>query len=271
MRILGLQEIFQKEGKIIIGVVHLKPLPSSPLWDGDLDNVLRSALRDARALEEGGVDGIIVENYGDIPYPVRVRNPETIAAMTLIVKEIINEVSIPVGINLLRNSAIEATGIAYVTGARFIRVNVFVETVATDSGIIRPIAPELLRYIRRLDADMGIFADIRVKHGKTLGERSLEDTIMDAFERGLASCVILTGERTGQPPRKEDLVRAKELEAGPILIGSGIRLENIELLRYADGAIVGTYFKKYGKTHNPVDKERVKIFMERLEESLKNI
>jgi len=264
MKILSFRDIFDTDSKVIIGMVHLKPLPGAPLWNGDFNSLIDRAIKDAKNLEEGGVHGIIVENYGDKPFLPRVKAPETISAMAIVVNEIRKEVSIPVGVNLLRNSAIEAAAIAYVCGAKFIRVNVFVETIYTDSGIIRPIAPSLLRYINKIRAEIGIFADINVKHGVPIAKRNLEDIVLDAFERGLASCVILTGKRTGKPPEIETLKQIYESKFGPVLIGSGLRVDNIDILKYADGAIVGTYFKEHGKTENGVDIERVKKFISAL-------
>ena len=257
------EDIFEKP-KPIIGVVHLKPLPGAPLYEGDMDAIVENALRDAHALEEGGVDGIIVENYNDVPFRKVVKEPETIAAMGIVVKTIVDEISLPVGVSFLRNSAVEALGIAYVTGAKFIRVNVYVDNIETDSGIIEAAAPDVLRYARKLGAKIGILADIHVKHGSPLGSRSLEEVYKDAFHRGLASAVIVTGPRTGEPPNINTLVALQRVKIGPILIGSGLSIENIDLLRYSDGAIVGTFFKKNGITRNPVDKNRVKQFMQKV-------
>lgn len=263
--ILRLDEIFDAE-KPIIGMVHLRPLPGSPRYDGDLERVIELALRDAITLASGGVDGVMVENFNDNPFKKRVTEPETIAAMSIIVHEIMKTVSIPVGINLLRNSAIEAAGIAYVTGGKFIRVNAFIENIETDSGLMEAIAPDLLRYIKKINAKLGILADIHVKHASVLGSRELDTIYLDAFERGLATAVIISGRRTGEPPDSSILKRLKAINKGPILIGSGLCLDNIKLLKYADGAIVGTFFKRNSRINEAVDEKRVKLFMSKVRE-----
>ena len=255
--VLKLSEIFGSDF-IIIGVVHLAPLPGSPFHHDDIETIIERALRDARAYEEGGVDGIIVENYNDSPFRIRVTQPETIAAMSVIVDQVVKEVSIPVGISFLRNSAVEALAIAHVTRAKFIRVNAFIETVVTDSGIAEAIAPELLRYAKKLSARVGILADLHVKHGKPIVYRPLRELVVEAFERGKATAVIITGSKTGEAPIEKDLIEAKSVGKGPVLVGSGISPKTLDLLKKADGAIVGTYFKKDGKISNPVDVERVK-------------
>ncbi len=261
--IMSLDEIFDIN-KPIIGVVHLNPLPGSPLFDGDLNEIIEAALKDARTLISGGVDGILVENFNDKPYEKRVRDPETISAMAIIVNEIIKNSPIPVGINLLRNSAIEASSIAYVTKAMFIRVNALVENIETDSGIIEAIAPKLMRHIKKLNAKLGILADIHVKHASPIGNRDIEVIYMDIFERGLASAAIITGKRTGEAPDINILKLLRRINRGPVLIGSGLSLENLGILEYADGAIVGTYFKRDSNVNNEVNQKRVKIFMEKV-------
>jgi len=47
--------------KLLIGVVHLKPLPGSPRFAGNLESIIDFAVADARAYERGGVDAIIAE------------------------------------------------------------------------------------------------------------------------------------------------------------------------------------------------------------------
>jgi hypothetical protein len=51
----------------------------------------------------------------------------------------------------------------------------------------------------------------------------------------------------------------------PILIGSGLSAKNLDqLLPLVDGAIVGSSFKKDGVLANPVDRGRVRDFMDRV-------
>jgi len=264
-----LDEIFEAT-KPIIGMVHLPPLPGSPSYKNQrIDQISEGAVQEAKALEGGGVDGLIVENLGDAPYLKTNVGLETVSAMTLITSNVIEAVKIPVGVNILRNDVKAALAVAYVTGGRFIRANVFTDTVLTDQGIIEPSAPELLRYRRFLGAErVKVFADVHVKHGVLLSLKPIEQSAVDAAYRGLADALIVTGARTGVEPDLEDLKRVKgAVPDTPVLVGSGASKENIvKLLEYADGAIVGTYFKKDGITANRVDKGRVKSFMETVRE-----
>jgi hypothetical protein len=254
-----LKRMFGRE-KVVIGMVHLLPLPGSPRWGGDLSRVLEAARRDAMALEKGGVDGIIVENFGDAPFPKGPIEPHTLAAMTIVAKAVKDTVSIPVGINVLRNDSRSAMAIAYAIGGSFIRVNVHTGVMITDQGIIEGDAYRTLRYRGLLGTDVKIFADVLVKHAFPFGEKAIGELAIDTAERGLADALIVTGSRTGEPVDIRRLVEVKEaVPRLPVFVGSGVDESNVtELLSVADGVIVGTSLKEGGVITNPVDEARVR-------------
>ena len=256
-----LLNIFKVE-KPIIGVIHLPPLPGSPLYKGNLHNIIDRALTDSHLLEQGGIDGLIIENFGDKPYKIRVKEPETIAALTLIAYKVKERVRIPIGISLLRNSGPEALAIAHTVGAEFIRVNAYGEVLISPEGILEPVAREVQELKSKLGADVKIFADILCKHTSPLHSIELEDLVHDLTHRCLADAIIVSGRRTGIPPNVNLLEKIRSYTNKPILIGSGLTKENIrEYWDLADGFIVGTYFKINGVTENPIDEKRVKEFM----------
>ena len=113
--------------------------------------------------------------------------------MTLVVERLTNLVTLPIGINVLRNDAHSAIAIASCTSAQFIRVNVFNGIMATDQGLIKGQAHQLLRYRRELGSDVKIFADVLVKHGRPLGSPNLTTAVQETIERALADAVILSG------------------------------------------------------------------------------
>ncbi|HKR64993.1 MAG TPA: BtpA/SgcQ family protein, partial [Thermoanaerobaculia bacterium] len=121
--------------RAVFGMVHLRALPGAPLFTS-LDEVIDAALVDARAIVDGGCDGLVIENFGDKPFTRGRVEAETVAAMTRIVAEIAREVKLPLGVNVLRNDAQSALAIAAATGAAFIRVNVHTGAMVTDQGII---------------------------------------------------------------------------------------------------------------------------------------
>lgn len=246
--------------KPLIGMVHLKPLPGSYLYDGDFDSVVKAALRDARTLEEAGFEAIMVENFGDVPFSKYV-DKTAVAAFTAVAKDIREEVSLPLGINVLRNDGIAAYSIAYAVKADFIRVNVLSGVAYTDQGIIEGIAHELAKFRRLLPSKIQVFADVHVKHAVHFFD--FEDALLDTVERGLADAVVVSGKATGKPVDLERLALAKKISPVPVIVGSGTTYDNLPgLWDKADGFIVGTWIKRGGKVENEVSLERARKLVE---------
>jgi membrane complex biogenesis BtpA family protein len=266
---VNLHKIF-KTPNPIIGVVHLLPLPTSARWGGSLKAVIDRAEQEAAALAAGGVNGIIVENFFDAPFTKDLVDPATVSAMTLIVQRLMNLVTLPIGINMLRNDARSGMAIATCVNAQFIRVNVLTGVMATDQGLIEGQAHQLLRYRRELGSEVKIFADVLVKHARPLGSPNLTTAVQETIERGLADAVILSGWSTGSPPSLEDLELASAAAKGtPVFIGSGANWENIAtLLSAADGVIVSSSLKRQGRIDLPIDPIRVSQFVEATRRSL---
>jgi membrane complex biogenesis BtpA family protein len=246
-------------------MVHLPPLPGAPRFDGDRAAIHETARRDAMALAAGGVDAVLVENYGDAPfYPDDVPK-STVAEMTTAVSTVREAVDVPVGVNVLRNDVRAALSVAGAAGGAFVRANVHTGTRATDQGLVSGRAHETVRYRERHDVDAAILADVDVKHSAPLADRPLAERVADAVERGLADGLVVSGPATGEPADADALrAVADAAPAGtPVLLGSGVAHENArDLLAVADGAIVGTAFKRDGETTNPVAESRVRRLLD---------
>jgi uncharacterized protein len=266
---VDLKQIF-KTANPIIGVVHLLPLPTAPRWGGNLKAVIDRAEQEAVALASGGVDGIIVENFFDAPFPKECVDPAVVSVMSLVVQRLMHLVTLPVGVNVLRNDAHSAMAIASCVQAQFIRVNVLTGVMATDQGLIEGQAHQLLRYRRELGSDVKILADVLVKHARPLGSPNLTTAVQETIERGLADGIILSGWATGSPPNLEDLELASAAANGtPVFIGSGASWENIpQLIQAADGVIVSSSLKRRGQIEQPIDPIRVSQFVEAMRRSL---
>lgn len=250
--------------KPLIGMVHLLPLPGTPGWGGSVGHVIERALEDARALAAGGIDALLVENHGDVPFCRERVDAATVAAMARVVAEIRRGVGLPVGINVLKNDAQSAMAVAVATDARFVRVNIHTGAVVADQGLIQSDAAATLRYRRLLSADVKIFADVQVKHGVPLAPVDLEQEARDSVSRGLADALVVSGKATGEATRLEDVKRVRSaVSETPLLVGSGVTPDSVvELLSVADGAIVGTSLKRDGRLANPVDPARVSRLVE---------
>jgi len=252
----------------LVGMVHLPPLPGSPRFEGDRDAIRERLRRDASALEAGGVDGIMLENFGDAPfYPDRVPR-HVVADIAALAATLRDHVSIQFGVNILRNDVRSALAVAAATGGTFVRVNVHTGARLTDQGVVEGMAHETLRLRERLDADVAILADLDVKHSAPLAERPLAEELGDLVDRGGADAVVVSGAGTGASVDTEFLDRvvacrdARGLDA-PVFLGSGVTPETApDLLSVADGAIVGTALKHDGETTNPVDEAAVKRVVE---------
>ncbi len=254
-----MKSLFSARHKTLIGVVHLRPLPGSPRWRGDLEAVIDFAVRDARAYERGGAQALFVENFGDVPFTKGSVAPETIAAMAAAGRAIRQAVMLPIGFNVLRNDARAALALCAVCGGAFIRVNVHTGAMLTDQGLIEGNAYDTLRYRRRVCPPAQIFADVHVKHAVPLGNWTIEDAARDTVERGLADALIVSGAGTGLAAQLADVERVRRTcPATKILLGSGVTLANArDFLPAADGFIVASSLKLNGTLSNPVDAKRV--------------
>jgi uncharacterized protein len=247
---------------LLLGMIHLAPLPGSPRFKGDLGAVARAASRDLKALIDGGADGMIIENLGDVPYyPDRVP-PITVAAMTAVAGDLMNLLPkrFLVGINALRNDAAASLSIAVAVGASFIRVNVHTDAAIADQGILEGKAHETIRLRSSLNARVAVLADVAVKHASPLHDRAIDEQARDAVGRGLADGILVTGPHSGAPVERDRLVAVRRAIPGvPLLVASGVTPDSAPALaRYCDGFIVGTWIKRAGEIDAPVDVRRVK-------------
>jgi membrane complex biogenesis BtpA family protein len=255
--------------KPILGMLHLPALPGSPHNKLDMDRILDWVLEDAKALVDGGIHGLIIENFGDIPFYPQQVPPHTVAFMAALGLEVKRQFHRPLGINVLRNDAESALAIAAATSAEFVRVNVHTGARLTDQGLIEGAAHRTLRYRKLLGADIKIFADVDVKHSAPIAVRELKVEVEELVDRGCADAVIVTGSATGLETSIEDLKTVKAAAGGThVIAGSGVTADNVAaVLKIADGVIVGTSLKRGGLTVNPVDPDRVRALMEAARDS----
>ena len=247
----------------LIGMVHLRALPGAPAFTSMTD-VLEAACRDAELLTTGGVDAVLIENYGDAPFfPERVP-PETIAGMATAASAVRRVTQLPLGINVLRNDAHAALGIAAAVGAAFIRVNVHTGSMFSDQGWLTGRAHETLRVRAALGADIAILADVLVKHATPPAGLDVGDAARDTWLRGGADALIVSGTATGAVTDtvRLDAVRTAVPDA-LLLIGSGVTVENAaRMLKHADGAIVGSALQQDGRAGTAIELSRVRALVE---------
>lgn len=254
--------------KPIIGMVHVLPLPGSPFFkSGSLEAVYDQAVEEALILEKGGIDAILLENAGDIPFlkPEDI-GFETVSAMSVVGDRIRRAVKLPIGFNIVANASKASLACAKASGAQFVRVNQWANAYVANEGIIEGAAAHALRYRKALDGtDIAVLADVHVKHGShaIVGDRDIEDQARDVEFFG-ADILIATGTRTGHATAASEVDSIRAGAQNPILVGSGFSAENAaELLAVADGAIVGSSVKGNGKMHgDKVVLEKIQVLMD---------
>ena len=256
--------LFQEQ-KPFIGMVHLLPLPETPNFGGEIRPIIERALQDSKTLVDAGVDGIIIENFGDEPYLIGEPTTAQLALISAITNQIQAQVSIPIGINVQFNAWQAEIALAYACQAQFIRVEVFVDTVVSAQGIVEPCSAQITRYRQQLGADqVQIWADIQTKYTTNLLPQSIQQSAIDATNAG-ADAIIVTGGATGEVTPLDTVREVKDVTPLPVYVGSGTNAENAqEVFTVADGAIVGSAIKEAGQVRNPVSYERTQAFIQHI-------
>jgi membrane complex biogenesis BtpA family protein len=253
--------------KPLIGTIHSWPLPGAPRYQGEpVSRLYDYAVQEALAYKAGGIDGLIVENGGDLPFakPDQL-GPETAAVMAVMTHLVREATGLPVGVNCLATAAIHSLAVAQAGAAAFIRVNQWVNGYVANEGFIEGQAAAATRYRTWIGApDIMILADVHVKHGShaVVADRPVPEQARDA-EFFDADVLIATGNCTGDATPVAEIAAVRAGTVLPVIIGSGLTAENAgELLQYADGAIVGSSLKSDGYWWNQVEVDRVKRLVE---------
>lgn len=247
--------------KQIIGMIHLKALPTTPNNNASIEEIYEFALNDLKALEAGGATEAIVENFFDMPYEIN-PNIDILSAYITIFTRLKQEANIPLGVNIHSCYNDVEMVIATMCNAKFIRAESYVEHRYSLSGTLKPMAPLLTRTKRRLNSNVLIYADINVKESYACSPQSIEEAVNDAIKSN-ADAIILTGFETGKSPTVEQAQYVKGLTKNtPLLIGSGVNKNNIkDLLKYADGVIVGSSIKNNNDINANVNKDSVETLV----------
>lgn len=250
--------------KSLIAVIALKALPGSPLYSGNDQEIIDSALEDLDKYTKAGVDSIKLENDFDVPY-IQPPLPKDAIELTIkIANEVRKRFDGPVGIQMLEAANELSMEIAAKTDLDYIRVEGFVYGHVGPAGLIEPCAGKVLRLRKTLGGEhIKVFADVKKKHAahSITSDLDITDEVRQA-ELFMADGIIVTSKFTGDEPDTEDLIRVKKVTKLPVLIGSGMTAENIgKYFGLADYFIVGSTFRKEGKFLEEMDLSRLEKFM----------
>jgi len=257
-------ENFLKGSRAIIAMVHVAALPGTPRYAGSLKAVVDKAREEALRYRDAGVDVLAIENMHDLPYCRGAVGPEIVAAMAVVGHEVKQATGLKCGVQILAGANREAMATAIAAGLDFIRAEGFVFAHVADEGLIEGCAADLLRYRRHMGADdILVLTDIKKKHSShaLTADVDIVETAR-AAEFFASDGIIITGTATGRPADLAE-VRAVGAAVGtPVLVGSGVTLDNVQdYLACADALIVGSYLKEGGSWDRTVSTERAKAFM----------
>jgi membrane complex biogenesis BtpA family protein len=246
--------------RALIGVVHSGGLPGTPASAGNIDQIVDTAVAEARVYASAGFHGVMIENTHDRPYLKGTVGPEITAALAVIGHEVRRAAALPLGIQVLAGANHSALAVALACGASFVRVEGFVFAHVADEGIIESSAGALLRYRRAIGAGhVRVFADIKKKHSAhaLTADVSLAETAR-AAEFFLVDGVIVSGVATGEPTDAAEVRSVAQAVGVPTLVGSGVTLGNVHDYKDADALIVGSSIKHGGIWSGAIDASRAR-------------
>lgn len=227
------------KAKVIMGMLHLK---GSSTFE-----VTECLKREFDAYEQGGIDGVVVENYFNTYREMRL-------ALDYL-KQLKTDVLI--GVNCLRSESMGfELALEYET-----------DFIQTDSvvGHVEPRDDETLAAFHKLWSERYhglVLGGVRFKKQPVLSANSLETDLALAKTRCDAVCV--TQDRTGQETSIEKILSFRSgLGDFPLLISAGATPENVRTsLSVADGVIAGSYFKDTHEASGTVCVDHVRELVE---------
>jgi len=253
-------------GKPVIAMVHLGALPGSPLYDAEagVAGLLAGARADLHALQAAGFDAVMFGNENDRPYEFRV-DPASTATMAFVIGQLRAEITLPFGVNVLWDP-MSTVALAAATDAAFVR-EIFTGAYASDMGPWTPDAGAAMRYRSRLHRpDLCMLYNVSAEFADSLDRRPLPDRARSAVFSSIPDAVLVSGQITGEAAALSDLEAVKRvLPTTPVMANTGVKHDTIaDVLRVADGCIVGSALKVDGQTWNAVDPDRAADFMARV-------
>ncbi len=260
-----IRETFGTE-KPIIAMCHFRALPGDLYYDADggMEKVVELAWQDLNNLQEGGVDAVMFSNEFSLPYLTKVR-PETTAAMGRIIGELKRDIRVPFGVNVLWDPY-ASIDLAAATGAAFIR-EIMSGVYASDFGLWNTDCGEISRHRARLGQQkLKLLYNIVPEASVYLGNRDVASIARTTVFNCRPDVICVSGATAGVGTDKGVLTRVKEaIPDTAVFANTGCRIDTIaDMFTVADGAVVGTTFKKDGKFENLVDRDRVAAFMDKV-------
>jgi len=252
--------------KPIIAMCHLMALPGDPYYEEEkgMEEVIDWARKDLIALQNGGVDAVMFSNEFSMPYMTTV-DTVTVASMARIIGELMDDIKVPFGVNVLWDPK-ASLDLAAATGAAFVR-EIFSGVYASDFGLWNPDCGESVRHQHAIGAgDVKLLFNIVPESAQYLGNRDVVEIAKTTVFNHRPDALCISGLTAGKETDASVMKQVKDVvKSTPVFANTGVRLKNVEeQLGIADGAVVGTTFKVNGNFENHVDEKRVKAFMDKV-------
>lgn len=255
-----------KTKKPIIAMCHVRALPGDPYYDakGGMEKIVDQARAEFLALQEGGVDAVMFSNEFSLPYLTKVE-PVTTACMARVIGELKSEIKIPYGVNMLWDPY-ASLDLAAATDAVFIR-EIMSGVYASDYGLWDTDPGAIVRHQMRLGLqNVKLLWNIVPEAAKYLADRPIEQIAKTTVFNNKPDVICVSGITAGAATDTDILARVKNtIPDTAVFANTGCKVNTIEkILSIADGAVVGTTFKKDGLFDNHVELDRVKEFMDKV-------
>ncbi len=266
---LWIETMFQVK-KPIIAMLHLDALPGDPRFRRGtrMDQIAAHARADLRALQDGGVDGVLFSNEFSLPYQ-RKMDMVTPAAMGYVIGALRDELRVPFGVDAISDGA-ATLELAAAVNADFVR-GTFSGVYVGDGGFYSNDFSALLRRKAALGLDgLKMLYFINPESDRSMDSRPLADIAASTIFKAHPDGLCISANAAGQDVDEALIASVKERNPEvAVLCNTGCRPDTIaRKLSVGDAAVVGTYFKENGRFENErgenvrVDEGRVKEFME---------
>lgn len=249
--------------KVVIGMVHLLPLPGTPFYQEDsMEQVLVQALADATALYRGGADGCLIQTM-DRVYPASDEaDYARVAAMAAIVKAV-SDATTPtfhIGVQIMMNALKASVAVAKVCGGSFLRCTALVGATLTPAGMVQANPLDFLTYRTQIGANhVKLIAEVNSMHFRWMGDRSTADVARMAARVGADAVEVAHADEDTNARLVREVKHA--MPHLPVILGGHTTHENVaRRLAEADGVFVGSCLKMEGR-NSPVDIERVREYV----------
>ncbi|MEV0589439.1 BtpA/SgcQ family protein [Nonomuraea sp. NPDC050310] len=255
-------------GKLVLGMIHLPPLPGTPYHDGTgVEPIVERAVAGARALVDGGAGGCLIQTVDRVYAAGTGCDPARIAAMALITAAVVEAAGpgFKVGAQLMRNAVQASLAVTQVTGGSFTRVGALVGATMTPGGLVQGDPLAVAEYRNKIGArDVALIAEVESMHFSWFGGgKSVAEVASTARQAG-ADAVSLCHRDDDTTMGMIAAVRAAcpglpVILAGHTHHGNAARL--LGSAAGADGAFVGTCLES-GGWGGVIDKDKVAAYVD---------